>query len=201
MSDSERDPTVIRAIDELRRLPATDADRVRRVALAAAAARADAPADEPAVNRSSRRFIRALTVAGVAAASLIALVATRDAWQRGWRAPNSPGGTAVSKPSAVTMAASTSSDALPVLQQFVFAAKGAHRVAVVGDFNRWNPAADPMTRAANGELWSTSVSIVPGRHMYAFMVDDSLMVLDPRAPKAKDPDLGGEGSVIIVGRP
>jgi hypothetical protein len=37
--------------------------------------------------------------------------------------------------------------------------------------------------------------------MYAFMVDDSLFTLDPNAPKTRDPDLGAEGSIIIVGRP
>jgi hypothetical protein len=42
---------------------------------------------------------------------------------------------------------------------------------------------------------------MPGRHVYAFMVDDSLLVLDPRAPKSRDPDLGAEGSIRIVGRP
>jgi hypothetical protein len=33
------------------------------------------------------------------------------------------------------------------------------------------------------------------------MVDDSMLVLDPRAPKTRDPALGVEGSVIIVGKP
>jgi hypothetical protein len=58
-----------------------------------------------------------------------------------------------------------------------------------------------MTRSSEGELWSVSIPITPGRHMYAFMVDDSILVLDPRAPKSRDPDLGAEGSVRIVGHP
>jgi hypothetical protein len=33
------------------------------------------------------------------------------------------------------------------------------------------------------------------------MVDDSVFTLDPRAQKARDPDLGTEGSVRMVGRP
>jgi hypothetical protein len=33
------------------------------------------------------------------------------------------------------------------------------------------------------------------------MVDDSVLTLDPRKPKARDPDLGNEGSVLMVGRP
>jgi hypothetical protein len=28
-----------------------------------------------------------------------------------------------------------------------------------------------------------------------------VFTLDPRMPKTRDPDLGGEGSVVIVGRP
>ena len=89
----------------------------------------------------------------------------------------------------------------PILEQFVFKASSAHRVALIGDFNRWDQAAAPMTRSSEGELWSVSIPITPGRHMYAFMVDDSILVLDPRAPKSRDPDLGAEGSVRIVGHP
>ena len=73
--------------------------------------------------------------------------------------------------------------------------------SVVGDFNNWNPTAAPMTRSSDGALWSAIVPILPGRHMYGFMVDDSIFVLDPRAQKARDPDLGTEGSVRMVGRP
>ena len=89
----------------------------------------------------------------------------------------------------------------PIVEQFVFKAAGAHRVALIGDFNRWDRSAAPMTRSSNGDLWSVSIPMMPGRHMYGFMVDDSILVLDPRAPKSRDPDLGVEGSVRIVGRP
>jgi hypothetical protein len=33
------------------------------------------------------------------------------------------------------------------------------------------------------------------------MVDDSMFVLDPREPTARDADLGVEASVTIVGKP
>jgi hypothetical protein len=58
-----------------------------------------------------------------------------------------------------------------------------------------------MARAADGDLWSVTVPIVPGRHMYAFMVNDSAFVLDPREPTGRDADLGVKASVIIVSRP
>jgi len=41
----------------------------------------------------------------------------------------------------------------------------------------------------------------PGRHIYGFMIDDSVLMLDPRALKTRDPDLGTDGSVRMVGRP
>jgi len=58
-----------------------------------------------------------------------------------------------------------------------------------------------MTRSSNVGLWSVIIPISPGRHIYGFMVDDSVFTLDPRAPKVRDADLGTEGSVVIVGRP
>ena len=97
--------------------------------------------------------------------------------------------------------ASTASDVVAIPQQFVLESSRAHRVSLVGDFNSWNPSVAPMTRSSDGALWSTIVPILPGRHMYGFMVDDSIFVLDPRAQKARDPDLGTEGSVRMVGRP
>jgi 1,4-alpha-glucan branching enzyme len=91
-------------------------------------------------------------------------------------------------------------DNMPVTQEFVLEAAQANRVALVGDFNSWNPKANVMTRDAAGK-WSTTVQVVPGRHVYGFMVNDSIFTLDPHAMKARDPDLGGDGSVRMVGRP
>ena len=50
-------------------------------------------------------------------------------------------------------------------------------------------------------MWSVVLPVVPGRHLYAFIVDDSALTLDPRAPRAKDPSLGVESSVVMVGKP
>jgi 1,4-alpha-glucan branching enzyme len=76
-------------------------------------------------------------------------------------------------------------------------------VSVVGDFNEWNAARARMTREPAGDLWSVTIPIAPGRHTYGFMVNDSTFTLDPdtRVARTRDPDLGAEGSVVIVGRP
>ena len=92
---------------------------------------------------------------------------------------------------------------MPIPQQFVFRSASARRVSLVGDFNGWNAASAPMVRAADGDLWSVTIPVAPGRHTYGFMVNDSVFALDPdaRVARARDPDLGVEGSVVIVGRP
>jgi hypothetical protein len=84
-----------------------------------------------------------------------------------------------------------------VQTQFVFEESEARSVSLVGDFNQWKAGETPLVRLANG-LWTTTVPLPAGRHVYAFMIDDTLLVADPRAPKAGDADFGREGSVVMV---
>ena len=55
----------------------------------------------------------------------------------------------------------------------------AGAVHLVGDFNRWNPAAHPMERRVDG-WWFLQVPLTHGHHQYRFLVDGQPM-LDPRA--------------------
>lgn len=82
----------------------------------------------------------------------------------------------------------------------VLSAMGARAVAVVGDFNDWDPTATPMQRFGADGPWTATVLAKPGRHVYAFMVD-GVLTPDPRAPKVKDIDYGGEASVLMVAKP
>lgn len=189
------DPVVRRAIDELRRLPEVPQDAVARAVAAAASARVLPPADEPIFVERRRGRGRVAAAGGLVAAAAIAGFVIRGTM-------TSPEPTRVVAATPVTPAAfSAERAAEPIVEQFVFKAAQAKRVALIGDFNRWDPSAKPMMKSPDGELWSVSVPLMPGRHVYAFMVDDTLLVLDPRAPKSRDPDLGAEGSVRIVGRP
>jgi hypothetical protein len=81
--------------------------------------------------------------------------------------------------------------------QFVFDDRTARRVSVVGEFNGWTPGKTPLTRLESG-LWTVTVPLAPGRHVYAFVLDDTLVKADPRAPKVRDADYGREGSVVMV---
>lgn len=203
MTDAERDPVLRRALEELRRLPPADVDAMRRVVAAAAAARVTPFDAEPGILSPRRgRSIRVWMVVGVAAASAFVGFALRGAWSTRARvAPPFASSTIVDSTHVFARNSATEPDAAPILKQFVFNSNRAHRVSVVGDFNSWNPTNAPMVRSPDGELWSVTIPIAPGRHMYAFMVDDSLFTLDPGAPNTRDPDLGTKGSIVIVGRP
>ncbi len=87
--------------------------------------------------------------------------------------------------------------AAPVPTQFVLEQAAASEISLVGDFNDWEVGATPLTRLPNG-LWTATVPLVPGRHVYAYVLDGTLFVADPRAPKAGDADYGREGSVVMV---
>ena len=211
MSDIERDPLVRRAIDELRKSPRTDHDVVARVVAAAAAARVAPADDEAAIQAAAARRARRWTLSGVAAAAAVAGFAL-SSMNGAHQSTTTAAATLAVPASAVAPTANTptlalqpvgsnSADALPISKQFVFHSRTARSVSVVGDFNRWNAEDARMARSPDGDLWSVTVSIVPGRHMYGFMVNDSLFVLDPREPSGRDADLGVQASVIIVGRP
>jgi len=81
--------------------------------------------------------------------------------------------------------------------RFVFVAPYASRVALVGDFNKWNPSATPMRRSADGRAWLVDLPLAPGRHVYSFVVDGDLAP-DPAAPRAGDDDFGIPSSVVLV---
>jgi hypothetical protein len=204
MTDARRDPLVHRAIEELRKVPPADASAIQRVVAAAAAARLTTSDDEAPILAPHRTRTRGVwSMVGLAAAAALVGFVVRGAWKPSVRATSDVAVIAAPsrQPTQVRAASTNERESMPVLHQFVFNNSGAHRVALVGDFNRWDPSTALMNRSADGEMWSVTLPITPGRHTYGFMVDDSLFVLDPRMPKARDPDLGVEGSVIIVVRP
>jgi Carbohydrate-binding module 48 (Isoamylase N-terminal domain) len=89
-------------------------------------------------------------------------------------------------------------DALRDGVKFVLVAPQAARVSLVGDFNRWDPAATPMERTPTGGTWSVVVPLSAGRHEYAFVVDGKEWVPDPSAPLAPVDGLGAPNSVVLV---
>ena len=81
--------------------------------------------------------------------------------------------------------------------QFVLIAPNAASVVLVGDFNDWNPARSPM-RVTHAGIWTTVISLAPGRYHYAFLVNGVEWRRDPTAPAALDDDFGSPSSVVTV---
>jgi hypothetical protein len=202
------DAIVERALESLRVLPPVRGESVERVVAAAARARTqDTAPDEddllPLAAAPPRFGARTIVAVAAAIASGIVAIAV-------WRAPRavdavpSTGGASTARPPAQysslrVMDSRDAAEAVPVPTQFVFHGS-AHRVALVGDFNNWDDRATPLEREPGSTLWSVTVPIQRGRHIYAFLVD-SVWTVDKRAPVASDPDFGVTGSVILVGRP
>jgi AMP-activated protein kinase-like protein len=195
----EPGPIVERALETLRELPATENDAVARIVAAAARARAQdaSPNDDDLLLLSLPRPRRTLWRLGAAAAAVIialgAAIAVRQARSDGVAS------TPVADSASYRTVSAPPLDAVPVPTQFVFDGP-ARRVVLVGDFNKWDEQATPLEREPGSSLWSVTVPIQRGRHVYAFLVD-SVWTVDKHAPIASDPDFGVTGSVILVGRP
>lgn len=84
--------------------------------------------------------------------------------------------------------------------QFVLVAPTAKKVAVVGDFNGWDAShLGYLAKHQGGGVWSVTAPVPLGNHRYAFVVDDSVWVADPAAPRAMDDDYGLPNSTLYVG--
>jgi hypothetical protein len=202
------DELLNRAIQELRTLPPLDQDAVSRIVSAASRSRAAGAAEDLDVGEPRRgRFFRLPAVIGIAAAAAIVgfvagvqLLSTKTSGPRA-PAPIAARGGAESLTVRRAAEVTPNADATLIVKQFTFRSRVAHRVTVVGDFNGWDPSANPMSREEGGALWSVNVSLSLGRHVYAFLVDDTIVQTDPDAPVTKDPDFGVKGSVVIMGKP
>lgn len=87
----------------------------------------------------------------------------------------------------------------PQRVQFVLVAPDAKKVAVVGDFNGWDAShAAYQAQHRGGGVWSVTAPVPLGHHRYSFVVDDSLWLPDPSAPRATDTDFGVTNSTIVV---
>lgn len=88
--------------------------------------------------------------------------------------------------------------AAPTLRtvNFICYAPSAHAVSLVGDFNNWEPNANPMKQMPD-KAWMTSAALKHGHHRYAFLVDGKL-VLDPRAQGITRNEKGERVSLVPV---
>jgi hypothetical protein len=214
--DDETDETITRIAAALRQLPAVDPTHKAKVLVAVAAERERA---REARMRAARRWRLAGSIGVAAAAALVVFAWRRDvgASRAAVRAPertaaaNAPASASAANPApsaanavhgtTTQLAASDAGGVASLPVQLVLRAPAAHRVSVVGDFNGWDTHVNVLTRDPASGLWSGTLVLRPGRHVYAFIVDDSIWMRDPRMPQSRDADFGRPGSVLLVGQP
>jgi len=86
------------------------------------------------------------------------------------------------------------------LVRLMFDAPDARRVAIAGDFNRWDANATPLTREEGSPRWSVTLALRDGEHRYAFVVDGTRWVPDPHAGRSAAGEAGRIYSLLNVSR-
>lgn len=71
-------------------------------------------------------------------------------------------------------------------------------VGVAGTFNGWNNRSMLMKSDDAGTTWKLTTEIPVGRHLYKFVVNESLWILDPKATKQVDDGLGNTNSLLLL---
>jgi Glycogen recognition site of AMP-activated protein kinase len=72
----------------------------------------------------------------------------------------------------------------------------ARSVAVAGTFNNWDCKKTPMVKDSSTG-WKTTLTLLPGRYEYRFVVDGQ-WVNDPEAKESATNPFGSTNSVLVV---
>ncbi|HTB22254.1 MAG TPA: diguanylate cyclase [bacterium] len=67
--------------------------------------------------------------------------------------------------------------------------------SVVGNFNGWDPLADPMNAQEDGAFW-LKVGLIPGTYEYKFVVNQEQWIADPLAPERISDGYWGHNSIL-----
>lgn len=79
---------------------------------------------------------------------------------------------------------------------FFLTAPQAQSASVIGDFNKWDPAANPMQRRIDG-AWFAQIPLTHGHHQYQFLVDGQRQA-DPQALGMARGEQGEKVSLVAV---
>jgi 1,4-alpha-glucan branching enzyme len=71
---------------------------------------------------------------------------------------------------------------------------------VIGSFNQWTPNGFRMHWDERRGLWILSARLERGRYEYAFLVDNQVVVPDPKALLQQDDGFGNKNSILIIER-
>lgn len=73
----------------------------------------------------------------------------------------------------------------------------AANVAVVGDFNQWDPANGAMKRRKDG-VWTKAVRLAPGTYRFRYLADGEHWHNDPAADGYEPSEFGEDNGLLMV---
>jgi len=71
-------------------------------------------------------------------------------------------------------------------------------IAVVGDFNDWDPNRHLLTDTNHDGIWTVTLKLEPGRYEYMFILDGQHWVPDPTAFRYVNDGFGNKNAVIEI---
>jgi 1,4-alpha-glucan branching enzyme len=89
-----------------------------------------------------------------------------------------------------------------VLHEFTYkpdANSTAKTINLAGDFNNWSTTATPMVKGEDG-TYKVRLKLIPGKHLYKFVLDGTTWINDPAADKSLEEDDGqqGKNSAVVI---
>jgi hypothetical protein len=86
-----------------------------------------------------------------------------------------------------------------IVVRFEIRAPEARDVAVVGNWNRWDPGAQKLEDPDGDGVWEIEIPLKRGEeHQYQFLIDGEKWIPDPEVPLQVDDGFGGVNSVLQI---
>ncbi len=73
-------------------------------------------------------------------------------------------------------------------------------IAVVGDFNDWDPTRNLLTDENNDGIWTVTLKLEPGRYEYMFILDGQKWIPDPSAYRYVSDGFGNKNAVLEISK-
>jgi hypothetical protein len=197
MQNDDLDSSLEPLVSKLRELPDSDPRAIKRVL--ARIRQADGMPN--ARRRALRRHFSVRSGQWAAAAVLVfgagAALLSRASEREATPLVTTPGEPIVTPAANTSFDDATQSDRM-VAREFAIESEQARHVALVGDFNQWNPQRHRLHRDGRTARWYITVQLPAGLHKYAFIVNDSVWTPDPSAVRTVDRDFGVTSSLVLV---
>jgi 1,4-alpha-glucan branching enzyme len=74
----------------------------------------------------------------------------------------------------------------------------AKSVALAGSFNDWSTSSHPLQREGTSHIWTRVVPLLPGEHLFMYVIDGTQWITPPDADDFVDDGFGAKNGVVIV---